>query len=104
MDKEQILNDTMNHFEELSASEQKAMLRLFVDMYIEMSEKMEDPSKTEEDKKVISSNIQNYMMVINLMTKQTLPDKIQMIPTLREYLLKEGKKLLERDKSREELN
>lgn len=104
MDKEQILKDTMSHFEALSTSEQKAMLRLFVDMYIEMSEKMEDPSKTEEDKKTISSNIQNYTMVINLMTKQTLPDKIQMIPTLREYLLKEGKKLLESDKNREELN
>ncbi|MCR5309173.1 MAG: hypothetical protein K6E21_03585 [Bacilli bacterium] len=104
MNKEKILKDTMSHFEELSTSEQKAMLRLFIDMYIADVEKLEDPSKTEEDKRMISCNIPNYEMVINLMTKQTLPDKIPMFPTLREHLLNEGKKLLESDKNKEELN
>lgn len=99
MTKEETLNSMMNQFEELTAIEQKAMLRIFVDMYFEMCESLEDPKKTFSDKQIISANMQNYQMVINLLTKPSLPENE--MPSAKRFLIKQGLKLLEEDKKKE---
>ena len=99
MAKEDHAQQIMDRFEELNRDEQKAMLRIFVDMFLEMVEKANDKTKSQTDLETIKACMQDYEMVINIMTKPILPNM-----SSKKFLLHQGYKLLDADKKDEILS
>jgi len=79
----------MDRFEPLTNEQQKLVLRLFVDMYLEMREKLEKHDC--EDEKITMANRLNYEIVIQLFTKGNE------FFNAKYFYLKEAKKLIESD-------
>ena len=96
--RQEIIEFAFSHFKPLNEEEQKAMMMVVLDAYLEMQEKIEEGQKTGDnifklEKLKQFSKIYSFMLdffVTNEVTKT------------REFLLKQGYRILEKQKEQEE--
>lgn len=100
MKRNEIIEFALNSFQPLTEEEQKAMMMVILDCYLETEEKIEDEVKSKNKKpdvfriERLKEYSSIYSFVLSFLTKNNIVDT-------RKFLLKKGFKLLQKQKEHE---